>query len=657
MNFFKAQDQARRYTTRLVFLFILAVAVLIALTNLLVLGVISYINLPVGQVLSIDHFKNNFEWPLFFAVGGAIVLIVACGSLYKISQLSAGGRVVAEALGGKLINANTTQPQERQLLNIVEEMALASGTPVPPVYLLYETGINAFAAGYSPGNAVIGITRGALNELNRDQIQGVIAHEFSHILNGDMRLNTRLIGILNGILILGIIGYYILRGTSSGSHYRSSSRSSGNGAIVALALGLGLIIIGYSGTFFGNMIKASVSRQREYLADASAVQFTRNPDSIAGALIRIGGYKTHAYINSPAANEVSHAFFCNGIKGFLGSIFATHPPLEERIRKIKPQWDGQFDKRPPTERFDTPASLTTKSTTPQENAENLMKTVAVVSAAQEAINNIERAGQVNEKDIDNAHHLIQSLDPTVLAAAREPYGAGAVIYNLVISTKPDIRKNQFSILDDNADTGIHAYTQKLLPLMENIKPEQRLPLIDLAMPALRQLSLTQYQRFNKNLTDLIIADKKINLFEWALQKVVLHYLDDAFIKKPLRAHKYKKLVSVKNEISHLVGLLAYAGHKQTDDIEKAFQAANYILDFKDNKLPAKKDINLDSLNRAIDKLALLQPLVKPQLLKACVACIESDGQITPREAELLRAFSSVLDCPLPPTYSQNTQTT
>jgi Zn-dependent protease with chaperone function len=644
VNFFKAQDQARRYTARLVFLFVVAVIILILLTNLLAMTVFGYMNLPYGETLDLEGLKSTFDWKTFFIIGAAVSTVVTGGSLYKIAQLSAGGRVVAEALDGKTISPNTTDAKERRLLNIVEEMAIASGSPVPPVYLLEdELGINAFAAGYTPGNAVIGITRGALNELNREQLQGVIAHEFSHILNGDMRMNTRLIGILNGILIIGIIGYHVLR-SMSGSRHRSG-RSSGNGALIALVLGLGLIIIGYGGTLFGNIIKLSVSRQREYLADASAVQFTRNPDGIAGALTRIGGYQAKSYVNSPAAPELSHAFFCNGIHSFFGSLFATHPPLEKRIRRIKPNWNGKFDTRPPLSHLETPQKA---AKAPQSNAETLITTSAVLSATQEALNSIERAGQPDKQDIQNAHHLISSLNPTVLAAAREPYGARALIYNLVLSKDPDILEAQLLILKENGDTGIHQYTQKLAPLMQTLTDHQRLPLIDLAMPALRQLSLAQYQRFNQNLSDLISADNKIDLFEWSLQKLLFHYLDDAFTKNPPRPAKYGKLELVKEEAIRLIALLAYAGHKQIKDTESAFAAGIKLLEFSPTPLPAKSEVNLKTLNRAVEELSLLKPLVKPQLLKACVACTLSDGEVTARETELLRAFSSIIDCPLPP---------
>ena len=334
MNFFKSQDDARRKTGRLVVLFVLAVISLIVMTNLLVMIVFGYIRVEQGGTVDAAQVLHQVDWRAFMYIGAAVSFTIAMGSLYKVLALAGGGARVAEMLDAELLVYGSGDLKKQRLLNVVEEMAIASGTPVPPVYLLDEAGINAFAAGYKPGDAVIGITRGALDKLNREQLQGVIAHEFSHILNGDMKLNIRLIGLLHGILLIGMIGYYILR---SSSHSR---RSKGGGAVF---LGLGLVIIGYAGTFFGNLIKAAVSRQREFLADASAVQYTRNPGGIAGALKRIGGDATGSIIENPSATQVSHALFSQGIKTWLGSLYATHPPLEKRIYSIQPDWDGEFD--------------------------------------------------------------------------------------------------------------------------------------------------------------------------------------------------------------------------------------------------------------------------------------------------------------------------
>ena len=343
-GFFEQQDVARRKTGLLVFLFCAAV-IAIVLAIYAVIATIN-VNLDLTQQIVPDNVRRSVHFwdpQLFGIVTVATIVVILLGSLYKMSELSAGGEAVALMLGGRRINPMTDVFAERQLLNVVEEMALASGVPVPPVYVLdNEKSINAFAAGFRPGDAVIGVSRGSLDYLTRDELQGVMAHEFSHILNGDMRLNIRLVGVLHGILILAIIGYYILR---SGAHAGGSNRKGGAGAILLVALGL--MIIGGVGLFFGRLIKSAVSRQREYLADASAVQFTRYPGGIAGALKKIGGVRQGSRINDAHAGEVSHMFFGNALPALGLNWLSTHPPLNERIRRIDPTFDGRFPKVEP----------------------------------------------------------------------------------------------------------------------------------------------------------------------------------------------------------------------------------------------------------------------------------------------------------------------
>ena len=324
-DFFTHQDQARRNTTRLEVLFVLAVLALILSIDLLLAATLGY--------LARDPRTGAVDWSLAFDPGIVVLSalgtlsVVGGGSLFKTAQLRSGGHVVAEELGGRRLHPDTADPTEQKILNVVEEMAIASGTATPPVFLLdSEQGINAFAAGFTPSDAVIGITRGAAERLTRDELQGVVAHEFSHILNGDMRLNIRLMGILHGILIIGMLGYFILRMTASSGRGRRSSRGGGGGAVVAiLALGAGLMAVGFFGTLFGNLIKAAVSRQREFLADASAVQFTRQPSGLAGALKKISGLAAGSRIENPNAPEASHMFFGRATGGFAG-LFSTHPP-------------------------------------------------------------------------------------------------------------------------------------------------------------------------------------------------------------------------------------------------------------------------------------------------------------------------------------------
>ncbi|NJN52560.1 MAG: M48 family metallopeptidase [Gammaproteobacteria bacterium] len=332
MDFFGAQDRARRRTWQLGLLFVAAVVALVLATNLLI-AVFAAFTTTQGVGLGFTGVIASTSVETWLGISALVVFVIAAASLYKYQVVRAGGRAVAEMLGATQLDPATVDFAERRMLNVVEEMAIAAAIPVPPVYLIEEDGINAFAAGLGTDDAIIGVTRGTLDNLDREELQGVIGHEFSHILNGDTRINLRLIAILHGILFLGIIGETVLRG---------GRRSRGKGAGGIALLGIGLLAIGYAGTFFGNLIKAAVSRQREFLADAAAVQFTRNPTGIANALKKIGGSGQGSQLQAAHTREVSHLFFGQAVKFMMNGLFATHPPLERRIFALEPRWDGQY---------------------------------------------------------------------------------------------------------------------------------------------------------------------------------------------------------------------------------------------------------------------------------------------------------------------------
>ena len=643
MNFFESQDRVRKNTFQLVFLFTLAVVTLIIMTNLLVMVVFGYIDRE--QMQDGGTFLQQMDWRTFAAVSAGVGVVVLAGSLYKIMALSAGGKTVAEALGGKLIPQNTDDLKQRRLLNVVAEMAIASGTPAPPVYLLAdEPGINAFAAGFSPRDAVIGVTQGMIDQLSRDQLQGVIAHEFSHIFNGDMRLNIRLMGVLNGILIIGIIGYYILISAS----YSRRGRRSGKGSGGILALAIGLMVIGFAGTFFGGLIKAAVSRQREYLADASAVQFTRNPDGISGALKRIGGLEFGSKVANPGAPEVSHAFFAQGISGFMQSLSATHPPLAKRILRIDPHWDGKFDSSDKTDSLRDEEEADKKEPLTREELAQKVATVVTGAAMADVANAIDQIGNPKQETIDYARSLISELPRVVKEAAREPYGARAVVYSLVLDPGPEVRGRQLKRLQEYAEPDVFVLTHKLIPEMDGLDIKYRLPLIDIVIPALKQLSIRQYESFRENLIALIEMDSRVDLLEWSLQKILFNHLDGQFFKLTHTTARYSHLGQLKKEIGLFLSVMAHAGHQDRKDVEDAFSAAAKTLKFGGLQLVAKNEISLSDLDRSLQKLARLKPLAKPQLLKACAASVVYDQKISPVEVELLRAFSDVLDCPMPP---------
>ncbi len=642
MNFFESQDRVRKNTVQLVFLFVLAVLTLIIMTNLLVMMVFGYHNSQ--QMQDGGTLLQQMDWQIFTAVSIGVGVVVLAGSLYKIMALSAGGKTVAEALGGKLIPQNTNDLKQRKLLNVVQEMAIASGTPAPPVYLLAdEPGINAFAAGFTPRDAVIGVTRGAIDHLSRDQLQGVIAHGFSHIFNGDMRLNIRLMGVLNGILIIGIIGYYILRSAAWSGHRRNNK---GGGGL--LALGIGLMVIGFAGTFFGGLIKAAVSRQREYLADASAVQFTRNPDGIAGALKRIGGLESGSIVQNPGAPEISHAFFAQGISGFMQSLSATHPPLKKRIRRIDPRWDGKFSA---ADKSDLPADdeqSDRKETITREELAGKMAAVAGGVALADVNRAIEQIAQPTQETIDHARSLIAELPLILKQAAQEPYGARALVYALELDKDEQLRARQLQHLQDHADPDVLVLTHKLTTAMDGLDVKYRLPLLDILIPALKQLSIAQYELFRENLIVLIEMDARVDLLEWCLQKILFNHLDGQFFKLAHTKVRYSRPGQLSKEIGLILSVMAYAGQQKQGDTEKAFQAATAVLDLSGLELAAKDEVSLAGLDLALKKLTGLRPLIKPRILQACVASIANDRIVLPLEVELLRAFADVLVSPMPP---------
>ncbi|MFT7556326.1 MAG: Zn-dependent protease with chaperone function [Planctomycetota bacterium] len=634
MNFFEAQHRARKNTFWFILLFGLAVVGLIFLTNLLILGLLNFSRSD-QMAFSPDALQNLYSWQDFALVSAGVCVLIFGGSLYKTMSLSGGGSTVAEMLGGRHVPAATTDPQQRQLLNVVEEMAIAAGMPIPRVYLLEDTAINAFAAGNSPANAVIGITRGTMTRLNREELQGVIAHEFSHIANGDMRLNIRLIAVLHGIMLIGLIGSILLR---SMRFTRRSKSSKGGSAIAAvMALGLGLFIIGYAGSFFGNWIKSIVSRQREYLADSSAVQFTRNKDGIAGALKKIGG--SNSYLDSSAAAEYSHAFFAEGVGFFLQSLFSTHPPLEQRIRRIEPRWDGKFlasqAKTAPSPEPESAASSA---------AAKMAVTAAILTSAEEAISQV---GTLNEHNIEYVHELIIAMPLLLREAAQDAYSARALIYAMLL----DLQKNSVAAdaaLKHNADLDLRKLCEQLLPAIKKLPDKFKLPLLELSINALRDLSPNQFVQFKQAVHHIIVSDKTVKLNEWVIQRFVIQQLDEHFgFRKPPRV-KFKSLDRVKAEVETMLSLIAHVEHSDDDEAQAAFACGAAETGIETLNLRPRNEIELDSLDHSLDTLAQLKPLVKPRLLKACVALIMQDGKTTTHGIELVRTISACLDCPMPP---------
>ncbi|WP_017905943.1 M48 family metallopeptidase [Pseudomonas asplenii] len=628
MNFFEHQDRARRHTGRLVLLMALAVISLIALTSL-ALALIWHFY---GESESRRSVTPVLDLTLVGAVAVVVIGVVLFGSLYKRVQLNAGGKRVAESLGGRLINLDPQDFHEKRLLNVVEEMALACGAPVPSVYVLEDDSINAFAAGLNPKDAVIGVTRGAMSLLDRDELQGVIAHEFSHIYNGDMRLNMRLIALLHGILLIGLIGHWVLR-SDTGSSRRSSSSNDNKSELFKVVVGLTLLILGYAGTFFGNLIKAAVSRQREFLADASAVQFTRNPDSIGGALKKIGGHAAGSQLRAANAAEFSHLYFSAGIKSAIDGLFATHPPLEERIRRIEPGWDGRY---PSVKHSDLAAEERAAPSQPSARP-----TVATAFAEAAVAQSIAAIGDPGLAHLQDARQTLQALPATLIQAAHDTEGAQALVYGLLLDSVDVLRQQQLERLRPHLQAPLAERLEALRAPLREVPEGQRLALVDLAIPALKQLGKDQFAAVKRCMALLIRADDRVELLEWTLLRIVERNVEG------LRSMPGKyRLEALADDVALLLSFLALAGQADPRRAGQAFAHGCAELVFVVPAFRAEGD--LKALEAALRRLAGLLPLQKPQLLKAMARCIGHDGQVTATEAELMRAVADILDCPMPP---------
>ena len=634
-DFFQRQSDARRSTQWLVWVFGLSVLAILATVFL----VASAATGAFDRYHAATHFDEGAQltpWQAPLAISGGTLALIAGGSLFKLAQLRGGGTTVAENIGGHRIPPNTTDPVERRLVNVVEEMALASGVPVPPVYMLTEEqGINAFAAGYSPSDAVVAVTRGTAEQLSREELQGVVAHEFSHILNGDMRLNIRMIGILHGILLLGLIGHLLIRiGGRSG---RSSSKN--NPAIYFFLVGLTMLILGYLGTLLGGLIKAAISRQREYLADASAVQFTRNPGGIAGALKCIGAVITGSRLQHPRAAEMSHMYFGQGVREGFSGLMATHPPLAKRIVRLDPNWDGSFP-----EVAITPVGLS-------EVAGVAGLVGAVGSGDEVPVETVEHAADLvgNPTKIHRqyANQLIATLPTDIVNAVHEPYSARAVIFALLLDRQVDVREAQMRALEELASHDVVELTNQLSPAVSQLDAHMRLPLIDMSLPALRAMAKSQYVDFSRAFLKLVEADNRLGLFEWTLHRILLRHLRPQFEKSAPPRIAFYSLKRLGQPCSVLLSTLAYAGHTVDAARTAMAEAAVHVPEVSLELLPSG-ECGLAQLDLALNQLSRVAAKHRERLIDACAAAICADNEVKIREAELLRGISDMLDCPMPP---------
>jgi Zn-dependent protease with chaperone function len=661
MDFFESQDNARRATRRLVILFAIAVVALIVsiyLVALFVFGRQEIADAAAGGVAAAGGF---WQPVLFGVVAVATLIVIGAGSGWKTYQLSGGGSVVAELLGGRVVSPSTKDRDERRLLNVVEEMALASGIPVPTVYLLErEQGINAFAAGFSQSDAVIGVTRGTMELLSRDELQGVIAHEFSHVLNGDMRLNLRLIGVVHGILVISLIGYFLLR--TSGLRGRGD-RKGGAGAIVLF--GLAVYVLGYIGVLFGKLIKAAVSRQREYLADASGVQFTRNPFGLAGALKKIGGLSGGSKIESPRAHEASHLFFSNALSAGFSQMLSTHPPLVERVRKLEPGFDGVF----PPVKLRSAEEKKEAAETSRERLDKVIRPAILATAgagaaaagaagaagAVAAASIVDSVGSLTQQHLEYVAILLANTPDDLREAVHEPASAEAVILALLLDPSSDVRQRQIEYLRGRVEPVVGAELQKIIPSIGLIPRAARLPLVDLALPALKQMSAGQYDAFHQTVKTLVEMDRKISLFEYTLQRILFRHLAIGFGRAKPPATQYYSLGQLGRECSVVLSALAHFGSTDEAAAGAAFRAGATVLAEEQSTLREdaltflpRSESRLSEFDSALEKLASISPALKRALLRACETAVAADHAVTIEEGEMLRAIADGLDVPVPP---------
>ncbi len=624
MDFFAGQDRARRRTRWLVLLFLAACIGLIAATYAFVTLAL-FLNDPARSPFSF----SGGRWVELAWIAGIISGSVSLVALVRWVQMSAGGSAIAEMMGARRIQTNTDETRLAQYHNVVEEIALAANMPVPGVYYLPgERGMNAFAAGVAPADSIVCVTEGLLDHLNRDELQAVVAHEFSHILQGDTRLNIRLAAMIKGITFIGDVGRILLY---SG---RSRRRSKSDQRVAISLLGLGLWLLGSVGTFFARLIQSAISRQREYFADASAVQFTRNGDAVADALKVVAGYLPSSHVAIPQASDFAHAFF-GTVKPHFWAWMSTHPPIEARILRIQPRWDGRAIQRSmihyatPKTGVDTPAKAR-------------IAAAAILAGANPPgfFNPEPQISEGSSVDTGAARDPQYELSLSI----QEPLMALAHIVTLFLSTEPAPRSQQASII---AASGIEGLDSAVLRVdLDALASDSisRLRLVELSCGALRSLSYNQYQKFKVLVLDLIRADRRIELKEWVLYQLLRRYLDGEFLRVPDRSPRYRSLEKVREPCRVALSLLCHHGG---GDPAYAFKLAWKDLGLAPADLLPVESCSVSEFSKSIEALALCYPLLKPKILKSMQSAAFVDQEINEVEREIIYAVAAIMDCPIP----------
>ena len=635
MNFFSRQEETRRLSRRLVMLFAVAVIAVVFAVDIVVLTVLSSMQPDSEGIAVPDTGWMSENSGVVFVTTLVVLGIIGLSSLYKTVVLSGGGGVVARSLGGVRVSADTTDPLQRRLLNVVEEMSIASGVPMPEVYLLeQESGINAFAAGHNTSNAAIAVTRGTLVTLNRAELQGVVAHEFSHILNGDMQLNIRLMGLLFGLLVIALIARTVLRFSPRGGNSKK-----GGGAAAIMLAAVAVLAIGYIGLFFGRLIQAAVSRSRESLADASAVQFTRDPGGLRGALVKIGAMSGGSAIGNPEVEEVAHMLFAPGIERF----FATHPPLLERLRAIDPRFDqaeiANMQMRLARNVSEAEIDVAPARAPAADRLDSLLQATAPTIAAQ-------LVGNPGTEHMRLAQTIRESLPEALVVASRHPATARALLLALALENEGVARERQLAFLSAQLGADVATAIQPLLSAVDALKPQQRLPVLSSAFPALRQLPREERTQLISALNGMLQREGRLSLRSYALRQLArVHLRDDL---DPAARGGRLTLDRVVNELQVLFSVLAQHGHQDETIARRAYEEGMHHL-LPRHRPPFASTTNWpQQLDVALNRLDLLVPMAKEQLVEGLVKTVAHDQQLNIAEAELLRVVCGSLHCPLPP---------
>jgi Zn-dependent protease with chaperone function len=665
MDFFDREARAQKQTRRLVWLFGLTVLAVLVVNNLLLGSLVccfthpAFVHGPSWHPVNLlatalylfgealvhpeDFLKLILHWQSTGWITMGTLLSIAAGCYYKIQQLSAGGPAVAELLGGRRIESKSTDTDEQRLRHVVEEMAIASGTSVPEIYVLdNERGVNSFAAGYTRDDLAIGITRGGLKLLTRDELQGVVAHEFSHILNGDTRLNMKLIGLAHGLFWPTILGRVLIYGGTDVPAADDSFLVADDRAKLLLSAPFGVlfVILGSISLPFVRLIKSAICRQREWLADAAAVQFTRNPTGIAGALKKIGGLFKQGRLDTAHAEVASHLYFTSSSYESWFAFLATHPPLPKRISAIDPSFDGTF--------------LEVKMLAPNQFERNqaFEEVVGHAMAIERALpeSSLALADGLTAERLRQVSLMRFNLPPEVNLALRTPAGAAGIIYSLLLSDDDSVRERQMEILRASLAADAFAQTAALVPPIKGLGDRFKLVLAEFAVPALRENNLDEHDAFHQTMQQLIACDGAVELFEYTLMKMVARQLSSYFDGPDTNQTIYGKVSDVLPEGALLLSALAHIGTENETEARTAFAKGAEFLDAPNAKIQfiIRSEWDLSKVDAALTRLARCPDAVKRNILLACGKAVVADGQVNEREAELLRAIADSLHCFMPP---------